>query len=173
MKLIICGPGARGKTEFVKILKKELNLKLIVQYTSRPPRQGEIQNVDYIFNTDKNFYENTNFVELQHFEYIDWYYGTTPEQWDAGDMLVVNPKSLDQIKSYALEHNEDILVVYFDISKYTIIKRLQERDDSSTTVVDRLESDFKNFEYFNDYDIKIKDSEFNTKLEKIIKLIKK
>lgn len=166
MKLIICGPSASGKTHFVNVLKS-LNYKQIIQHTNRPSRPNEINGVDYHFETDKSFYTTNDFIELQYFDYCDWYYGTTIEEWNTGHLLVVNPLSLKQIKSYT----NDILVLYFDIPKLSILNRLKERNDDSK-ILSRLESDFAHFDHFNDYDVKITSSNFSEKIEKIINLIK-
>ena len=49
-RIIIAGKGGSGKDYLVKLLK-EKDLTYSVSHTSRPPREGEFNGVDYYFIT--------------------------------------------------------------------------------------------------------------------------
>jgi len=53
---IVCAPSGAGQTSLVKeLLAREPEVRLSVSYTTRPPRSGEAQGVDYHFLTPETF----------------------------------------------------------------------------------------------------------------------
>ncbi|ACV63131.1 guanylate kinase [Desulfofarcimen acetoxidans DSM 771] len=76
--LVISGPSGAGKgTVCQALLKKKQNMYLSVSATTRQPRSGEIQGVNYWFKTKEEF--EHLLVEDQFLEYArvyDNYYGT-------------------------------------------------------------------------------------------------
>jgi len=78
--IIITAPSGAGKTTLIKKLLKDDKYHLSVSYTTRSPRKGEINGVDYNFITDDEFLQkkdNDFFAEwaLVH----NHYYGTSKE----------------------------------------------------------------------------------------------
>jgi len=78
--IIVTAPSGAGKTTLIKKLLKDDKYHLSVSYTTRPPRKGEVNGVDYNFITEKEFLEkkdNDFFAEwaLVH----NNYYGTSKE----------------------------------------------------------------------------------------------
>ncbi len=56
LMVVISGPSGVGKDAVVKALKaRDLSFHFVVTMTSRAPRQGEVEGVDYFFNTRENF----------------------------------------------------------------------------------------------------------------------
>lgn len=56
LMVVISGPSGVGKDAVVKALKaRNLTFHFVVTMTSRAPRQGEVEGVDYFFNTRENF----------------------------------------------------------------------------------------------------------------------
>ena len=72
---IIEAPSGTGKGTVIKeILKADDNIKFSVSVTTRPPRDGEVEGVDYYFVTDEQYNE---FLEQDAFyEYVDSQYGS-------------------------------------------------------------------------------------------------
>ncbi len=78
--IIITAPSGAGKTTLIRKLLKDNNYKLSVSYTTRSPRKGEINGIDYNFINDKEFLQkkDSNF-------FAEWalvhnhYYGTSKE----------------------------------------------------------------------------------------------
>ena len=58
MRIFISGPSGVGKSSIIKeILKKKIDIVLSVSYTTRPPRPGEHDGIDYFFVSRKTFDE--------------------------------------------------------------------------------------------------------------------
>ncbi len=75
--VIISGPSGSGKTSVCKILTKNPKIKQSVSYTTRKPRDGERDGIEYCF-IEKSEYEKLieedKFIE--HAEYCGNLYGT-------------------------------------------------------------------------------------------------
>ena len=79
---IITAPSGAGKTTLIKKVleyaqENNKNVKLSVSHTTRPPRDGEEDGVDYLFITEDDFKQN-----IKNGDYIEYanvhgnYYGT-------------------------------------------------------------------------------------------------
>ncbi len=56
--LVICAPSGAGKTTLIKRLREEFpNFGYSISYTTRPPREGEVDGKDYHFVSIKEFKE--------------------------------------------------------------------------------------------------------------------
>ena len=75
---IISGPSGVGKDTLIKRMMPKLkNVFLSVSYTTRPPRKGEVDNVDYCFVTDTFFREEIKKGNmLEYADYCTVCYGT-------------------------------------------------------------------------------------------------
>lgn len=75
--IAIVGASGSGKTYLSKLLQNELNVFLIVSYTTRPAREGEIEGIDhyYIDNTHRfcrsQMLSYTRFAEHEYFALED------------------------------------------------------------------------------------------------------
>lgn len=77
--IVYSGPSGVGKsTILAEVLKDpELNLAFSVSMTTRKPREGEKDGVDYFFVTKRQFKKAiANDEFLEHAQYVDNYYGT-------------------------------------------------------------------------------------------------
>lgn len=81
--IALFAPAGAGKDYLLKkvlygeFFNKPKNLHEIISQTTRPPREGEKDGVNYYFKTDKQFLkdiEENNLLEWTSFR--DWYYGT-------------------------------------------------------------------------------------------------
>ena len=48
---VICGAAGSGKTTVAQYLRERFNMHRVVTHTTRPPRPGERDGVDYHFET--------------------------------------------------------------------------------------------------------------------------
>lgn len=93
--IIVSAPSGSGKTSIVKyILKHQPGLEFSISATSRPPRDGERNGVDYYFMTANEFREkidNDDFVEWEEV-YGNIFYGTLRSEirriWDKGRHII-------------------------------------------------------------------------------------
>ena len=108
------GQSASGKSTIVDLLLKEinqqnLNIKQIQSSTTRKPREGEKQDVDYHFtdlHTFDTLYKNSQIVEYATYKVNNetWLYFTTKEQLKvlekSNGIKIVNPVGLAQLRPY-------------------------------------------------------------------------
>lgn len=75
--IVISGPAGSGKGTVLKHVLKNEDFKYSVSATTRAPRPGEINGVNYHFITKEDFLERINSGKmLEHTEYCGNYYGT-------------------------------------------------------------------------------------------------
>ena len=79
---VISAPSGTGKTTVIQRLKEEIpSLKVVVTFTTRKPRPGEKNGVDYYFVSEEEFKKM-----IKENKFIEWavvygnYYGTPKEQ---------------------------------------------------------------------------------------------
>jgi guanylate kinase len=78
---IVSGPSGSGKTTLIKrVIKMVDNLKFSVSCTTRPPRPGEVDGVDYRFISEKEFEEMVEDNGFAEWAIVHGYrYGTPVE----------------------------------------------------------------------------------------------
>lgn len=168
-KVIIVGAAASGK-DYVINYCVDKGLKRGMKWTTRPPRKGESEGIDYYFVDDfkfKRMIENSQFHEWESFDVIDngknntWYYGSTWDDFDDGQVFIKTPSAVSKLTS---EQRERCFIVYLDIPLETrrnrLIERLHNLNDADS-YERRLSGDIRDFDGFNDYDLRIKDPEFD------------
>ena len=87
---VVVAPSGAGKTSLVnELLQRDPNVKLSMSYTTRAPRTGEVDGVDYHFVTRSRFETMITDGEfLEHANVYGNYYGTSKRWIDselAGD----------------------------------------------------------------------------------------
>lgn len=75
--LAIYGMSAAGKDTFLNHLSNSFDLNKILLTTSRPPREKEIDGVDYLFKKKKDILKSDNF--LWPIDYNNWIYAIAKE----------------------------------------------------------------------------------------------
>lgn len=165
---IIVGKSASGKDTLSQELISR-GYKRVVTYTTRPPREGEINGETYHYITNKQFQtmlENHEFAEhnVFHTEFGDWYYGSALNDYinEPNIFIVLTPSGVENIKQ-ELDFQPHIIYLFANLA--TIQKRLKHRGDNPDEAKRRIEADiddFKGFEqkadriiYNNDSDIKL------------------
>ncbi|MFA6119080.1 MAG: guanylate kinase [Parachlamydiales bacterium] len=76
---IISAPSGTGKTTLIRMLTKECNsIVESVSFTTRKPRKGEIEGIDYFFISEEEFEEKIKNNEfLEYAKVFGNYYGTS------------------------------------------------------------------------------------------------
>lgn len=76
--VVVSGPSGTGKgTVLNSIRQQEKNIKFSVSATTREPRSGEVDGVNYFFKTNEEFEAMIKNGELiEWVKYCDNYYGT-------------------------------------------------------------------------------------------------
>ena len=75
--LAIYGMSAAGKDTFLNLLSNNFDLNKILLTTSRPPREKEIDGVDYLFKKKKDILKSDDF--LWPIDYNNWIYAIAKE----------------------------------------------------------------------------------------------
>jgi guanylate kinase len=165
-RVILVGKGGSGKD----YLRKELEsrgLSYAVSYTTRPPREEEIDHKDYIFisNDDVQDLIDSGFF-YEHVSFNGWVYGTSVEQFQGRDLFIMTPSGISRIKPY---DRTESFIIYIDIDKDIRYERLEKRKMPGDSVQRRIEADEKDFSNFTDFDFVINDPFF--KVESLMDLL--
>jgi guanylate kinase len=153
-KIIIVGPGGSGK-DFLRKKMVERGFEYGVSFTSRPPREGEKEGIDYYYR-DINFFEANEDIFLELQEFNEWKYGISKGEFSIKNLFILSPAGL---KSLPKNFRDDSFVIYLNPPEDTRVKRLEERNDADD-VERRLIADQKDFFEFSDYDIMITNEDF-------------
>ena len=139
MGKIFClmGKSSSGKDTIFKEIRddKDLNLKPVVSYTTRPKRINETQGVEYLFINEEQLdeFEKADKViekRVYHTVHGDWYYCTINDgQIDLNInnyLLITTLESYESLKKYYGE--ERVYPLYVDIEDGIRLERALERE---------------------------------------------
>lgn len=157
-RIILVGPTCSGKTFLRKRLEKR-GFECDVSYTSREPREGEVDGIHYHFIGKKQFeilVAGGFFYEWV--EYNGNYYGTGQKEWDELPLFIMETDGIKHIKS---EDRKSCFIIYLNPPPAVRFERMRgEREWDDRTIEKRLVTDGKKFDGFEDYDMIIKDAYF-------------
>lgn len=156
-RIILVGKAASGKDNLRRRFESK-GFKYAVSYTTRPPREGEVDGVDYIFLSPEKAQEmidNGNFYE--YVEFNGWIYGTTKSQFWGDDLFIMTPKGISHITE---EDRKKSFIIYLDIPVDVRTERLKNRDMPGDSLERRILADEMDFMGFSDYDLRITNSDF-------------
>ena len=153
-KIIIVGPGGSGK-DYLRKKMVSRGFKYGVSFTSRPPREGEEEGVDYYYR-DNDFFKNNSDVFLELQEFNGWKYGISKGEVSIKILFILSPAGL---RSLPVSFREESFVIYLNPPEEIRVKRLKERNDADS-VERRLIADRKDFFEFSDYDIVVTNENF-------------
>lgn len=129
--LVMSGPSGAGKGTLCTKLREEIELSYSISATTRAPRVGEVDGVNYFFMTREGFQEKIKaggFLEWA--EVYDNYYGTPidyiKEVTQAGKdvMVEIDPQGAKQVK---LKMPEAVLIFIMPPSFKELEKRIRGR----------------------------------------------
>lgn len=180
--IIISGTTCAGKGTIInKLLENNKNLALSISYTSRKPREGEIDGVDYKFITRKQFEEkikNKDFLEYAKVRYGE-YFGTPKEEVDKllkhgkDVILEIDVQGAKQIKEmYPSTVLIFVVAPTMEEVKRRIIKRGKETNQQ---IVERFKTAYKELNEIPNYNyIVVNDNIYEAvaKIEAILTSIK-
>ncbi|MCZ6864331.1 MAG: guanylate kinase [Candidatus Dadabacteria bacterium] len=138
ISFIVSGPSGGGKTTLAKgVLDKLDNLRFSVSYTTREPRDGEIDGRDYRFISEAEFQkmvQEERFIE--HALVHGNYYGTPLDEFENArtsgvDLLLdIDVQGASQLrKGYPSAVFCFVLPPSFEILKERLIERNSDRDN--------------------------------------------
>ena len=150
--IILVGESGSGKSTIEKNLDEKYGYKKTVSYTTRHPREGEKDGVDYNFINADDFAEKFNdgyFVEVG--AYRDWWYGTREEQYSKDTVCVLTPHGLRQIKKNLKNQDDlDIHTFYIKVPRRDRLIKMLQRGDDVDEAIRRNQSDVGQFDGIED-----------------------
>lgn len=155
-RIVLVGRAASGK-DFLRKKLEDSGYVYGVSYTTRPPREGEIDGKDYRFLSPEKFQEMVDRNQFyEHVGFNGWRYGTSREQFYRDDVFIMTPHGLSRVHP---SDRKDSLVIFLDMPLEIRRERLSQRSDADR-VERRLEADDKDFAGFNNYDVRITNPDF-------------
>ena len=147
---IISGFAQSGKTTLVSLLLKDPNIVRVITCTSRKPREGERDKVDYYFLKEDEFKDQNKFIEtaVVHGNY----YGTLREEVkkklesEKKVVWVMDVQGVDTILKKHKDLDKEIITIFITPEKFTtLIQRIRLKGDTNSE--QRIESVRKELKY--------------------------
>ena len=175
---IVSGPSGAGKsTVLCKVFERMDRYFFSISATTRDPRPGEKDGVNYNFVTREKFFKMIENSELlEHAEYVGNYYGTPIgpicEKIEAGCdvFLDVEVKGNRQLRA-KLPEAISIFITTPDIE--TLEQRLRDRGTETEEKIQcRLETARREMQYIGDYDYVIINDKSDRAADEILRIVK-
>ena len=176
---VVLGKTCSGKTTLLQSLKNKIDADFPVAYTSRPQREGEVDDVDYKFVTrydalflmltgksvaNRSYQADVNFAGP-----YPWYYGLyTKDLIGKRDKVIVT--DYEGLQSL-LDGFNNVVSIHLKIDQKTAEKRLKDRKDNSEEAKRRIKDDervFKNKKF--DYEVDASKPKSSV-LKEVVKII--
>lgn len=147
--IVITGASGTGKTTISKYLQNTYHIPSVITHTTRLPRDGEKDGIDYYFETKDSFLKNHY---LEKVEYSGHWYGSseeslnkTWEKYDAASIVVDTQGAI----SYKEKYGKKAVVIFLRVDLETVTQRLSQRGDDK----DRLKMRINSEEFRRDLEI--------------------
>lgn len=172
--LIITAPSGAGKTTVVHHLLREFDQQLAfsVSATTRPPRPGEIDGVDYYFITPEEF--DAAIAQDQFAEWEEVYagrkYGTLKSEierlWSMGQTIVFDLEVVGATKLKKMYPEESLAVFVQPPSSDILFERLRNRaTEDAESLNARIERASLELSYANSFDLILVNDELENTLQ--------
>jgi len=163
---VVSAPSGAGKTSIIKkIIDDKNHVRMSISHTTRQPRAGEIDGVDYHFISNETFLKmsrNSDFLEEA--KVFDNLYGTSK-----AEVQKTLTAGLDVILEIDWQGARLIKQSEFDVSSVFILPpsleelniRLQKRGDKKETVIRRMRDAINEMSHYHEYDYLIVNEDFS------------
>mgnify|MGYP001261927817 CR=1 FL=1 len=176
---VLSGPSGVGKGTVRKAIMQEndLNLHYSISVTTRKPREGEVDGVDYFFKTKQEFQnmiENNELLEWA--EYVGNYYGTpiryVQEMLEKGNdvLLEIEVQGALQVKK---RFPQAVFIFLMPPSLDELRNRITNRGtEAQESINDRMTVAKKEIEQMIHYDYIVENDEVDLACERIKSIIR-
>lgn len=137
--IILTGPSASGKTATCLYLQDHYGIKKVITHTTRPMRNGEVNDIDYHFVSKEEFdrmIDNDEFVE--HVTFNGNSYGTSKKEVRIDKCMALEINGAMTYKSF---NDPKIVLFYMNLDEKTCKERMLSRGDDPVRVEARIEND--------------------------------
>ncbi len=154
---ILSSPAGGGKTTLANLLISEIpNLKRVITCTTRKPRPGEKNGVDYFFLSEEEFKRRIEENDFLEYAIVHGNYYGTPKKEVLEELskgidliLVIDVQGMRQVK----KNFKDVVSIFLLPPSFnTIIERMKQRGDSEEEIKKRLETAKKEIPAWREYD---------------------
>ena len=174
--IVVSGPSGVGKGTINERIVEKFNAWKSVSMTTRNPREGEVDGVDYYFVNDEEFenrIKDNNFIEYA--KYNDKYYGTPKdkliEHMNEGidSILEIEVQGAKNIKDMF----SDAILIYIVPPSYSALRdRLLNRaTESREEIENRMRIARKEIEYLDIYDYVIVNDDLEKAISDVVGII--
>ena len=170
---MISSPSGAGKTTIAKKLtSKKSNIELSVSLTTRKPRAGEVDSIDYKF-VSPNFFKQKikQNAFLENAKVFDNFYGTLKKKIESklnkgkNILLDIDWQGARQVKKRL--PNDTITIFILPPSLKELEKRLKKREGSISFVKKRMSKAKQEIMHWTEYDYAVVNKDLNSCLNKI------
>ena len=180
MLVILSGVSGAGKDTIKKELIKRMdNVITLPSFTSRKPRVGEEEGVQYHFITKQEFEEKIKNNEFYEYDlHHENYYGTSRKLLNekiASGKIIVKDIEVNGTENLIklLKDETKLVTIFLRVEKEELRRRLETRGDNLTE--DEIELRLGRLDYEEDkirlYDYMIKNDDFEKTVQLIITII--
>lgn len=176
--IILSGPSGVGKGTVRKALfeNEQHNLTYSISVTTRKPREGEADGVDYFFKTREQFQEMIeNSRLLEYAQYVDNFYGTpidyVEEQLSAGKdvFLEIEVQGAMKVKKV---FPEGLFIFLAPPSLSELKSRIINRGTETVEIVEnRMAAAREELEMMEAYDYVVENDEVHLACDRILAII--
>jgi guanylate kinase len=177
--IVLSGPSGVGKGTVRKALFEQENTQFeySISMTTRPPREGEVDGVDYFFKTREEFERLIKEGKLlEYAEYVGNYYGTpvdyVKETMDAGKdvFLEIEVQGAKQVRE---KFPDGLFIFLAPPSLEELKKRIVSRGtETEELIINRLEEAKKEIEMMDLYDYVVVNDQVELACERIKAIVK-
>ena len=177
--ILYTGSSGVGKgTILAELMKRDDNLRLSVSNTTRAPREGEVDGVQYNFVSVEEFERQIAQDEyLEYAKYCDNYYGTPKKQvfelLDEGYDVFLEIEVQGGVQ--ILEKYPDILSIFILPPSMEVLEhRLNKRGtEDAETIKKRLEQAEEEIKYKDRYKYNVVNAELEKAVDEIMDILKR
>jgi len=174
--IVISGPGGVGKSTITKVLREDPRFKVSVSATTRKPRVGEVNGVDYFFYSEEKFQELIDAGEfLEWAEFAGSRYGTpaaTVDQWLSVGKNVILEIEIAGARQVRQADPSALLIFIAPPSWDVLVARLENRGtDSPERRAARLELAREEMASAGEFDRIVVNHEVNQVIDEMVTLV--
>ncbi len=175
---IISAPSGAGKSTLIELLLRQVpTLYFSISHTTRPPRDGETNGVEYYFVTNEQFRKMIDANEfLEWAEVHGYHYGTSRQMLELAreaekDLLLdVDVQGAARIKRQI----PDAVTIFILPPSFNVLRErlIHRQKDSQETIARRIENARSEIRQYKNYDYIIINQDLASAFEDLVGIIR-